>query len=123
MNIQQLMTITLVFSLLGVGSTGFAQKDINQDPPAEMPGTPPSSAGAPAAAPAAPVTGYQGMLPYIQENAALRKEASRKYASEKSRKKGKKSKVKSASKSKKKSRTHASVKKSGTKKKKSPSKH
>jgi hypothetical protein len=75
--------------------------------------------------PAEPVTGYQGMLPYIQENAAIRKEATKKYGADKSRKKSKKSKMKSASK--KKSRTSASVKKSGksssknSKKKKSPS--
>ncbi|WP_413561244.1 hypothetical protein [Bdellovibrio sp. HCB209] len=113
MNRKQLMTITLILSLLGIGTPGFAQ-DAAQNPAAEEP----------AAAPTEPVTGYHGMLPYIQENANMRKEAARKYASENPRKKSKKSKSKSKVKSasKKKSRTTASTKKSSSKKKKSPGK-
>jgi hypothetical protein len=118
MNIKQLVTIIFAFSLSALFSVStFAQENTAQIPADSAPTTP--------QAPSEPVTGYQGMLPYIQENAAIRKEAKQKYASEKSRKKSKKSKMKSASK--KKSRTSASVKKSGgkakSKKKKSPSSH
>lgn len=123
MNIKQHVTISLIISMTSLfSSVGLAEEQAPVTLPTET-----ISAPATAEKPAEPVTGYQGMLPYIQENAALRKEAKKKYGAEKSAKKSKKSKVKSASK--KKSRTSASVKKSGkssskkasTKKKKSPS--
>ncbi|UYL08353.1 hypothetical protein B9G69_015025 [Bdellovibrio sp. SKB1291214] len=123
MNIKQHVTISLIISMTSLfSSTGFAEEQAPITLPTET-----ISAPAAPEKPAEPVTGYQGMLPYIQENAAIRKEAKKKYGPERSAKKSKKSKVKSASK--KKSRTSASVKKSGksskkvsTKNKKSPSK-
>lgn len=122
MNIKQHVTISLIISITGLfSSVGFAEEQAPLTLPAETISAPES-----AEKPTEPVTGYQGMLPYIQENAAIRKEATKKYGAEKSRKKSKKSKMKSASK--KKSRTSASVKKSSkssskkSAKKKSPSK-
>ena len=110
---RSLITLSLIFSLSGVISA----KAFAQETPVQAPQEAPA-ASAPAA-PSEPVTGYKGMLPYVQENAALRKEAARKYGSTRSGKKSKKSKSKTASK-KKSSRSSASVK-SGTKKKKKKS--
>ncbi|WP_413294210.1 hypothetical protein ACLSU7_03720 [Bdellovibrio sp. HCB185ZH] len=112
MNIKQLLKNTLVISF----SALFCVTALAQE---AAPESAAAATSAPAA-PAEPVTGYQGMLPYIQENAALRKEARKKYGAEKSRKKSKKSHSKTASK--KKSRSSASVKKSTGKKAKSAKK-
>ncbi|QLY26969.1 hypothetical protein [Bdellovibrio sp. KM01] len=112
MNIKQLLKNTLVISFSALFCvTALAQETT---PPA----TPPAESAS--ASPTEPVTGYQGMLPYIQENAAIRKEAKKKYGAEKSRKKSKKSHSKTASK--KKNRSSASVKKSTGKKAKSTKK-
>jgi hypothetical protein len=112
MNIKHLLKNTLVISF----SVIFCVTALAQETAA--PATPPAESAP--ASPTEPVTGYQGMLPYIQENAAIRKEAKKKYGAEKSRKKSKKANSKTASK--KKSRSSASVKKSTGKKAKSTKK-
>ncbi|WP_413578428.1 hypothetical protein ACLVWU_07805 [Bdellovibrio sp. HCB290] len=103
MNIKHLVTFSVIFTVLGFTSA-HAQEEISNPPPASAPS---------ADSPAAPVTGYQGMLPYINENAAIRKEAQKKYGTKKSKSKSKKSKK---SKSKNKSKK-GSAKKSKTSKK------
>ncbi|WP_413587378.1 hypothetical protein [Bdellovibrio sp. HCB274] len=99
MNIKHLVTFFVIFSFVGLGPA--LAEDVATPPPAD--------------ASEVPVTGYQGMLPYIQENAAIRKEAQKKYGSKKSSKKNKKSKSKSA-KSKKKSGKKTSKKSKAQKK-------
>ncbi|QDK45273.1 hypothetical protein DOM22_08960 [Bdellovibrio sp. ZAP7] len=116
MNIKQLLKNTLVISFSALFFTQALAQETSA--PAAGPVTAPAET-APTSA-AEPVTGYQGMLPYIQENATIRKEAKKKYGAEKSRKKSKKSNSKTASK--KKIRNSASVKKSTGKKAKSPKK-
>lgn len=116
MNIKHLLKTTLVISF----SALFGITALAQETSAPSVATAPAESASAAAAPAEPVTGYQGMLPYIQENAAIRKEAKKKHAGEKSRKKSKKSNSKTASK--KKTRSSASVKKNNSKKSKSAKK-